>query len=106
MDVRAIRTRLKAGMEEAYDEAHRVVPPEVAEDLAERGYTEWLIFRHGQDLFHVITTEGEEPPRSQRTEEIGERWQAFIGPHLEPVEGDAGTVDMHLVWSLSKNGGE
>ncbi|MDQ0894702.1 L-rhamnose mutarotase [Agromyces ramosus] len=105
MHVRAIRTRLKAGMQEAYEEAHRVVPAEVAENLAERGYVEWLIFRHGQDLFHVITTTGDEPPRSERTQEIGERWHAIMGPHLEPVEGDVGSVDLRLVWSLSENGG-
>jgi L-rhamnose mutarotase len=92
-------------MEAAYEQAHRVVPDEVAEDLAARGIGEWLIFRHGQDLFHVITTVGEEPvPPSERTQEIGRRWHARIGPHLEPVDGENGSAVMQLVWSLSRNG--
>lgn len=120
MHVRAIRTRLKAGMEESYDEVHRALPPELAEDLILRGHTEWLIFRHGQDLFHVITTDGDEPAarpeggvdgvdpaaRAARLKEVGEAWHPLIASHLEPVDGDVDVVDLHLVWSLSKNGGD
>ena len=106
MSVRAVRTRLKPGMEESYDQLHSVVPDELAADLVRRGHTEWLIFRHGQDLFHVIFTDGRESTAGDERGEAGATdYRALVSSHLEAVEGDAMSPSLSLVWSLSENGG-
>jgi L-rhamnose mutarotase len=50
----ALHTRLKAGAERAYEEAHREVPEELVAAIRAAGAREWTIWRSGLDLFHVI----------------------------------------------------
>jgi L-rhamnose mutarotase len=49
-----LRTRLKPGMEDAYEAAHAAVWPELIAAQREFGIRRWLIFRDGLDLFHCI----------------------------------------------------
>lgn len=49
-----LRTRLKPGMEDRYEAAHKAVPPELLAAHRELGIKRWLIFRDGLDLFHSI----------------------------------------------------
>ena len=104
MSIRAIRTRLKPGMEESYKALHATVPDWLATDLVRRGNSEWLIFRHGQDLFHVIFSDDADAVDGPPIEH-DPAWHAAVAEHLEPVEGDAGSVPLELVWSLTENGG-
>jgi L-rhamnose mutarotase len=53
----ALHTRLKPGAEDAYEEAHREIPPALANSIRAAGATSWTIWRSGLDLFHVIECE-------------------------------------------------
>ena len=70
-------TRLKPGMEEAYEKAHAVVWPELLAAQRELGITRWLIFRDGLELFHTVECEdfsGRAPPsRNTRSTSAGRR---------------------------------
>jgi L-rhamnose mutarotase len=52
-----LHTRLKAGTETAYDAAHAAVWPELLEAIRAAGFTRWLIFRDGLEVFHAIECE-------------------------------------------------
>jgi L-rhamnose mutarotase len=56
-DFVGLRTRLKPGMEEAYEKAHTEVWPELLAAQREVGITRWLIFRDGSELFHAVECE-------------------------------------------------
>jgi L-rhamnose mutarotase len=104
MEIYAVRTRLKAGMEDAYEQVHRVVPDEVAADLTRRGFLDWQIFRHGQDLFHVIAAAGPEALAvDEHGHAIADRWLSRVRPYLDQLPGGGDSADMHLVWSLARN---
>jgi L-rhamnose mutarotase len=114
MKVRAIRTRLKPGMEESYEQLHHRVPDELAAQLVRNGNSEWLIFRHGQDLFHVIFSDTSDDAAADRLDEASSSesepdslagWHRAIAAHLVPVDGDATSAEMRFVWSLTENGG-
>ena len=49
-----LRTRLKPGSEERYEEYHRAVWPAVLDEIRRAGITKYVIFRDGLDLFHYI----------------------------------------------------
>jgi L-rhamnose mutarotase len=53
-EIIGLRTRLKPGMEEAYEKAHAEVWPELVTAQLKLGIDHWLIFRHGVELFHVV----------------------------------------------------
>ncbi|MGC0420723.1 L-rhamnose mutarotase [Embleya sp. AB8] len=50
----ALHTRLHAGREAEYEQAHREVPAELTAAIRAAGVHEWSIWRSGQDLFHLI----------------------------------------------------
>ncbi|MGC0272891.1 L-rhamnose mutarotase [Pseudactinotalea sp. Z1739] len=50
----AVHTKLKAGAEQAYDEAHREVPAELVAAMRANGVHDWRIWRSGLDVFQVI----------------------------------------------------
>jgi L-rhamnose mutarotase len=52
-----LRTRLRPGMEEAYEKAHAEVWPELVALQRDLGIRRWLIFRDGFELFHTVECE-------------------------------------------------
>jgi L-rhamnose mutarotase len=82
----AFQLRIKPGMEEEYDEAHRQVWPELLAELESFGVAEYSIFRRGEELFLYLHA----PDRStlfQRLEasDVNQRWQARMAPVFQPV---------------------
>ena len=53
----ALHTRLRPGAEDAYEQAHREVPPALLDSIRAAGATSWTIWRSGLDLFHVVECE-------------------------------------------------
>jgi L-rhamnose mutarotase len=101
MDVIALYTRLHPGKEREYEDFHREVPAEIAEDLIARGVHDWRIWRRGQDLFHLVIAEDYERFRqSKATNSTADGWGEVMTPFLELNNelGDANT--MTAVWSL------
>ncbi|MEY9841134.1 L-rhamnose mutarotase [Streptacidiphilus sp. EB103A] len=101
-----LRTRLREGMEEAYEDFHRTVPPAVAKDLSDRGVTEWRIWRSGHDLFHLVEVADYAAFVAGDTDNpVSIAWQASVAPYLEmtntPQDPEGNTL--RLVWDLSSN---
>ena len=86
-----LRTRLRPGMEERYERAHRAVWPEILEAIRAAGIREWLIFRDGLDLFHYVDCDDydraiEELARNP----VNERWQAEMAPMMAAAHDYSG----------------
>ena len=98
----ALHTRLKPGMESAYEEVHAVIPPELDVRLRAAGVTAWTIWRSDRDLFHVVEVEDYQAMRRALADDpVNLAWQAQMAELLE-VEDDYAGDDSGLrpVWSL------
>ena len=82
----AFQLRIRAGKEEAYDEAHRQVWPELLAELAEAGVREYSIFRRDQELvLYMLVPHFEVFLKHMEKSEVDRRWQAAMAPLFEPV---------------------
>jgi L-rhamnose mutarotase len=81
-----LRTRLKPGTEERYEEYHRNVWPEVLAANRRVGVTKYVIFRDGLDLFHYIECADFDRAIAELADDpINLRWQAEMAPMMEAV---------------------
>lgn len=86
-----LRTRLKPGMEEAYDAAHRAVWPELLAAQRLVGIKRWLIFRDGLDLFHSIECEDYDRAIAELAElPLNQTWQAQMAKFTEVAHDYSG----------------
>ena len=79
--------RLRPGTEDAYDEAHRHVWPEMLDLLKRAGLSDYSIFRRGALLFFYIHADNFE--RCWQTIEddpVNERWQRAMDSPLPASE--------------------
>jgi L-rhamnose mutarotase len=102
----ALHTRLKPGAEEAYEQAHREVPPELVAAIRAAGVRDWTIWRSGRELFHVVDCD-DYARLLQELEElpVNVTWQARMDELLEVVHdyGAAGAeATLPVVWRLSE----
>ncbi len=82
----AFQLRIRAGMIEAYEEAHRHVWPEMLEELCRFGIEEYSIFRRGQQLFlYMRVPDFPQTLARMAASEINARWQQAMAPMFEPV---------------------
>ncbi len=82
----AFQLRVREGMTEAYDQAHREVWPELLEALARFGVREYSIFRRGQQLFLTLRVPDFSRLLTQLAEsDVNRRWQEKMAPLFEPV---------------------
>lgn len=82
----AFQLRIRAGQEQAYDEAHRHVWPELLADLAAAGVREYSIFRRGQELvLYMLVPDFNEFLNRMQQSENDRRWQQTMAPLFEPV---------------------
>ena len=74
-----LRTRLKPGMEEAYEKAHAEVWPELVAAQRDLGIRRWVIFRDGLELFHTVECENFERASAVLARHpVDRRWQAHM----------------------------
>ena len=79
-----LRTRLKPGVEQRYEEYHRNVWPEILEANRRVGVTKYVIFRDGRDLFHYIECKDFDRAIAElATDPVNQRWQAEMAPMME-----------------------
>ncbi|ETK31929.1 L-rhamnose mutarotase [Microbispora sp. ATCC PTA-5024] len=96
----ALHTKLKPGMEEAYEKIHAVIPGDLDAALREGGVRTWRIWRDGLDLFHFV--EVDDYARLQeflRENPADVAWQARINPLLDGGF-DPGAGGLTMVWEL------
>ncbi len=98
----ALHTRLKPGMEAAYDREHAQIPAELDVALREAGVWSWRIWRSGRDLFHLVECEDYAAMRAHlRDHPANIPWQARMAELLD-VQDDYSGADtgIPLVWEL------
>jgi L-rhamnose mutarotase len=86
-----LHIRLKAGAEDRYDQAHEAVWPEVLEAIRKAGVHQWVIYRDGLDLFHVIECEDYDRAIAELARDpVNQRWQAEMAPMMEVAHDYSG----------------
>ncbi len=84
----AFQLRIREGMIEAYEEAHRHVWPELLQELRSFGITEYSIFRREQQLFlYMQVTDFKHVLACLAASDINQRWQQAMTSFFEPVPG-------------------
>jgi L-rhamnose mutarotase len=84
-----LRTRLKAGAEDAYEAAHAAIWPEVQAAQREAGIRTWTTFRDGLDLFHVVDCD--DFARAEAvlaTNPVDQQWQAEMAKYVDRSHDD------------------
>jgi L-rhamnose mutarotase len=97
-----LRTRLKPGMEEAYEKAHAEIWPELLAAQREVGITRWLIFRSGLELFHAVECEDWGRASAALAQHpVDQRWQEEMAQYVVPAPDHLGaaTERLHLVYA-------
>jgi L-rhamnose mutarotase len=86
-----LRTRLRPGAEERYDELHRAVWPDVLAAIERVGIRRWLIFRDRLDLFHYVECDDYEAAIAALADDpVNVRWQAEVAPLMEKAHDYSG----------------
>jgi len=92
-----LHTRLKPGMETAYDEAHASGWPELHAAIRAAGFKRWLIFRDGLEIFHSIECEDYERGIAELARNpINQRWQAEMAMLTEVAHDYTGAASDRL----------
>ncbi|MDT9592275.1 L-rhamnose mutarotase [Nocardioides zeae] len=106
MSVRAavLHSVLRPGQETAYETEHRVVPDELLTTLRGHGVRDWVIWRDGTDLLHLVDVDDYAALAAAIADDPANlRWQERMAAHVEGfTELDALPAPRrpHLVWSL------
>jgi L-rhamnose mutarotase len=90
-----LRTRLKPGMQGAYESAHATIWPELQMAQREVGIRRWLIFRHGLDLLHVVECDDFDRAEAElASNPVDQRWQAEMARYVvQSLDGRGGAAD-------------
>jgi len=88
-----LRTRLRPGMEEAYEGAHAEVWPELVAVQRELGIHHWHIFRHGEELFHMVECDDfDRASAALAVHPIDQRWQAEMARYVVAADDARGAA--------------
>lgn len=104
----ALHSVLREGQEAAYEREHARIWPEMLAALQRAGIREWMIWRSGRNLFHLVDTDdlaasfaalGRDP--------IDARWQAHMAAYVDHFEEDpdAAGIGLRRVWTMSEQAG-
>jgi len=92
-----LRTRLRPGMEEAYEKAHAEVWPELVAAQRDLGISRWLIFRDGLELFHTVECENfERASAALARHPVDRRWQAHMARYVVVADDHIGAATDRL----------
>lgn len=98
-----LHTRLRPGMEEAYERVHADIPAELDELLRSSGVHGWRIYREGRDLFHYVEVHDYAAfLRATADHPVNVAWQQRMAEFLEVVHDyrSAETNMLRPVWEL------
>ena len=100
----ALHTRVRADRIEAYEQAHREVPPELTAAIRAAGADSWTIWRSGTDLFHLLEC-ADYPALLAALEQlpVNIAWQARMAELLDVAHdysADGGSAVLPVVWDL------
>lgn len=84
----AFMLRLRSGVADAYEKAHREVWPEMLELLKSAGISEYSIYRRDELLILTLRAADFEATWSQiDNHPVNLRWQKAMAPLFAPLEG-------------------
>jgi L-rhamnose mutarotase len=98
-----LRTRIKPGLEERYEEYHRAVWPEVVQEIRRAGITKYVIFRDGLDVFHYIECDDYDRAIAEiGMDPVSMKWEAEIAMLMEATHDFSGESSdrMKKIWQL------
>lgn len=100
----ALHTRVRPDRVEAYEAAHREVPPELVAAIRAAGVSSWTIWRSGTDLFHLLEVEDYAAMlRALDQLPVNIAWQARMADLLDVVHdysADGAAAGLPVVWQL------
>ena len=100
----ALHTRVRAGLLDEYEAAHRAVPVELADAIRAGGARAWTIWRSGTDLFHVIECEDYAALLAHLSAQpVNAAWQERMAELLDAVHdysADGAAAALPVVWEL------
>jgi L-rhamnose mutarotase len=102
----ALHSVLRTGRAEDYDAAHERIPDDLIEAHRRAGIRDWLIWRSGHDLFHLVECDDFDAAlRQLEHEPANKRWQELIGEYVDHFQLDAaGSPQLPLVWRMRDQG--
>jgi L-rhamnose mutarotase len=100
----ALHSVLREGRELEYEQAHWVVPEDLLERMQSAGIRDWVIWRSGRDLFHVVDCEDfEAAVRQLAGDRLDQAWQLRMDEFVERMvanpDGAAG-LGLREVWKM------
>jgi L-rhamnose mutarotase len=102
----ALHSFLHDGRELDYEAAHQQVPAELLASLQRVGIREWIIWRSGNSLFHLVECDDFDAAIRQLADDpVDQRWQRVMSSYVEGfAQNPAGAAGMALrqVWTLSE----
>ncbi|WP_052336766.1 L-rhamnose mutarotase [Nocardioides alkalitolerans] len=108
MSLRAavLLSTLRAGHEQAYDADHAVVPDPLLDLLVAHGVRDWVIWRDGRSLLHLVDVDDYEVLGAAIADDaVNVAWQADMAAHVEAfetIEAVPALEQPRLVWSLRR----
>jgi L-rhamnose mutarotase len=83
----AFLLRLRPGTEEAYEEAHKAVWPEMLALLKSAGVSQYSIFRRDQLLVLTLQVDDfDETWARIEADPVNTKWQAAMAPYFAPLD--------------------
>ena len=83
----AFLLRIKPEKIQKYEEAHKRVWPELLEEMAAMGISEYSIFRRGQQLFLYMKVRNfASVAQRLAASDVNRRWQQKMSTFFEPIE--------------------
>lgn len=103
-----LHSRLRPGQEAAYDAEHARVPGDLLAALRAGGVRDWVIWREGHALLHVVDVDDYAALEHHLAgEEANDRWQRAMAVHVAGFDDLDGCPlpaprSPRLVWSMAE----
>lgn len=101
----AFHSTIRVGMIDGYRIEHEVIPEDLARLFAEVGIRDWIIWRSGDRLFHLVDCDDFVASLAKvNVSPVNEKWQRQIGPYVEGFldrDGHPGFAELERTWALS-----
>lgn len=105
----ALHSLIADGAIDDYRSHHARIPDDLRDLFAEAGIHDWIIWRSGRDLFHLIDCDDfDEAMRIVGAAPANDAWQADIGRFVEGFrgpDGEDGFTPIEQVWALAEQRG-
>jgi L-rhamnose mutarotase len=101
----ALHGTLREGRELDYERAHRVVPPDLLALFHRAGIEDWVIWRSGREVFHLVECVDFEAALAVIQGDPADRtWQEAMAEYVERFAANphgAAGVGLARIWAMS-----